>query len=141
MVTNLPIEFPREALFAPEFEILTAVTGNRLINRFRGYALNRYLRDSGMEPHNGNEGDSNAKRITISFGLDSELELMRDNVNLDTVMRQYDLLLCSGTLSETTKQNLKDAITQNSTVWWQNDERLETLILSIVTSPDCAVAN
>jgi uncharacterized protein (DUF1800 family) len=124
---------PREGLFAPEFQVLNGVTANTVVNLFTNYARSRRVRH-GVEKFAGGSGN-----LTISFNLGPELELAKSNSNLDILLEQYDLLLCSGTLSETTKTAIKTAITDNSTSLNQNDERLESLLLAIVTSADCAI--
>jgi uncharacterized protein (DUF1800 family) len=61
---------PREALFAPEFQVMTALTANRLLNRFVIFARNRKTR---YGTRNG--------ICEIAFNLDEELELAKDNAN------------------------------------------------------------
>ncbi len=120
---------PYDALFAPEFQILTAVTANKTINRFKSFARNRYLQ-YGMR----------VGSCRISFNLDEELELARDLANLPEILSRFDLLLCSGTLSEETKASIIAAITAETT---GNDGqyviRLEEALLAVILSPDCVI--
>ncbi|MEM8670008.1 MAG: DUF1800 family protein [Planctomycetota bacterium] len=119
---------PREALFAPEFQVMTALTANRLLNRFF-----RFARDQRIEY------STRSGRCRIEFNLDEELELAVDNENLPELLRRFDLLLCNGSLSEETKLNIMAAITSESTSPSENFQRLGALLCAIVISPDCAI--
>ena len=92
---------PREGLFAPEFQVLTAVTSNRTMNRFSYWTRDRFVRYTMRD---------NTK-LTISFDLTPELELAKDNANLPEILRRFDLLLCHGSLSEETKASIISGIT------------------------------
>ena len=122
-------KIPREALFAPEFQILNGVTSNRTLNRLRNFAIN--LRTSyGMRRGN----------CTISFHLEPEIELAQDINNLDEVLRRFDLWLCNGTLSEETKTSIKNAViaeTDGRVNWGQ--QRVEEMLAAVLYSPDCAI--
>jgi hypothetical protein len=119
---------PHDSLYAPEFQVLTAVTANRTLNRLAIYARNRYV------SHGMRKGT-----CRIEFNLDEELELAKDNANLPEILRRFDLLLCNGSLSEETKTSIIDAITSESTVSNQNVQRLEEALLAVLASPDCAI--
>ncbi len=124
---------PYAALFAPEFQIIDAVTGNRTINRFRTFCRNRQI-DENVEP-NGSAGN-----IDIEFHLEEEIELARDLANLPEILERFDLLLCNGTLSEETKANIIAGITEFATSDnSHNDERVEEALAAVLLSPDCAV--
>lgn len=120
---------PREGLFAPEFQVLTAVTSNRTMNRFSYWTRNLNVR------YNMRDG----VQLKISFDLTPELELAKDNANLPEILRRFDLLLCHGSLSEETKSSIISAITSESTAESQNQERLEEVLLAVLLSPDCAI--
>jgi uncharacterized protein (DUF1800 family) len=120
---------PREAIFAPEYQVLTAVTSNRTINRFSSWTRNLNVR------YNMRDG----VQLKISFDLTPELELAKDNANLPEILRRFDLLLCHGSLSEETKSSIISAITSESTAESQNQERLEEALLAVLLSPDCAI--
>ena len=120
---------PREGLFSPEFQVLTAVTSNRTTNRFSYWTRNLNVR------YNMRDG----VQLKISFDLTPELELAKDNANLPEILRRFDLLLCHGSLSEETKSSIISAITSESTAENQNQERLEELLLAVLLSPDCAI--
>lgn len=119
---------PREALFAPEFQVLTAVTANLTINRLTSYARNRYV-SHGMR----------VGTCRIVFDLEEELDLARDYTNLPEILKRFDLLLCNGSLSEETKAIIIDALNSESTSSSQNVARLEEALLAVLISPDCAI--
>ena len=129
---NVPVSRrnPYGAYYAPEFQILTAVTSNRAINRIKSWTRNRYVQ----------YGMRLGKTCRITFNLGPELELARDLNNMDEILRRFDLLLCGGTLSEQTKGSIKDAI---ETFTAGNDgryvARLEEALLAVVLSPNCAI--
>jgi hypothetical protein len=121
-------QIPREALFAPEFQVMTAVTANRMINQLASIARNRYVA-YGMR----------VGTCRIDLDLSEEIELARNNANLPEILRRFDLLLCNGSLSEQSKSQIISAITSESTASNQNVERLEEALLAVLISPDCAV--
>ncbi|MCC9600684.1 DUF1800 domain-containing protein [Stieleria sp. JC731] len=120
---------PTDVVYAPEFQILNGVTANRTLNVLRRFCLNRYVQYSMRKG-----------TCRISFDLEPEMELARNLDNLDQLLRHYDLLLCNGSLSETTKSHIKDAIIAETTGRdYNNKERLESLLHALVVSPDCAI--
>lgn len=119
---------PREALFAPEFQILTAVTANKFVNRIIFWGLRRQIN------HHVRGGV-----CAIDFHLEDEQELLKSNSNLPEVIRRFDLLLCNGSMSKETIANITNSITSESTVIGQNILRLESLLIAILISPDCAI--
>ncbi len=123
---------PYDALFAPEFQILDAVTANRTTNRFKSFTRRRYVQDT-VEP------GGSAGVIRITFHLDEELELAKDLANLPEILERFDLLLCNGTLSEETKNNIINNITTYASNNNQYVVRLEEVLLAVLLSPDCAI--
>lgn len=120
---------PNGALYAPEFQILNAVTSNRTINRLRSFATRRYV-DYSMR----------VGRCRISFDLSEEIELARDLDNLDEILRRFDLLLCNGSMSEVTKTNIKDAVIAETTGRdYLDEERVEEILCAVILSPDCTI--
>ena len=104
------------------------MTMNRTLNRLRSFALNRYTQ-YGMR----------VGTCRITFDLGPEIELAADTSNLDEILRRFDLLLCNGTLSETTKTSIKDAILAESEPGATAVERVETMLMLVLMSPDCAI--
>ena len=76
----------------------------------------------------------------ITFHLEPEIELAKDLDNLDEILRRFDLWLCDGTLSETTKTHIKNAVIAETTGRdYNNVQRLESILHAVIVSPDCAV--
>lgn len=117
-----------DALYAPEFQVLTAVTANRTVNRLKSFTRNQFVQY-------GMRGGT----CRIEFGLEEELELAKDNANLPEILRRFDLLLCNGSLTEETKTRIINVITSESTAASQNAIRLEEALLAVLLSPDCAI--
>ena len=128
---------PYDSLFAPEFQILNGVSSNRFVNRLRNWCYTRRVR-YGVR----------VGVCQINFDLQPEIELVNGRSvselepGIDEVLRRLDLWLCNGTLSEQTKQSIKDAVLSDNNVngysnW--GDERIEVILLAVLTSPDCAV--
>lgn len=126
---------PHGAIFAPEFQILTAVTANRSINRIVSWVRNRAV-STNLYVANGLD-----LRNTISFDLDDEYNLVRDPANLPELLTQFDLLLCNGSLSERTKQSIIDSLNTHapSQSDYDTELRLEESLIGVLTSPDCAI--
>lgn len=120
---------PSDALVAPEFQILNAVTSNKTLDRFRTFCRNLEVRRPVVEGV-----------CDIDFHLEPEMELARDLNNMDAILERLDLWFCNGTLREQTKTVIKEAIrieTQDRD--WMFRQRLTTMLNAVVISPDCAV--
>lgn len=126
---------PRGALFAPEFQVLNAVTANRSINRLQNWVRNRYIQTTFYNRNNINL----VGRIT--FNLDAQHNLVRDINNMPLLLQYFDLLLCNGSLSEETKDIIIAAVTEHapSTSEYHTEVRLEESLLAVLLSPDCAI--
>jgi uncharacterized protein (DUF1800 family) len=126
---------PNGAIFAPEFQVLTAVTANRAVNSIQSWIRNRYI-NSYLYAFNGV-----TYRNQIIFNLDADFELVRNPANLPQLIRKYDLLLCNGSLSPQTEQIISEAMTAHapSTSDYHTEIRLEETLIGILTSADCAI--
>lgn len=127
---------PHGALFAPEFQILDAVTANRTINRFQSWIRNRYVQNTFY--NNGTTVLTN--RITLD--LDDEAVLAQDPANMPDLLAKWDLLFCCGSLSEQTKAAIIAALNQHASSTsssFHAEVRLEEALLAVILSPDCAV--
>lgn len=122
---------PHDALYAPEFQILDAVTANRSVNRFQSWVRNRYVRTTMY--------DNDV--CQIDFDLDDEYNLVRNIANMPEYLKQLDLLLCNGSLSETTKDYIIAAMQANAetTSDYHIEIRMEETLLAVLLSPDCAI--
>jgi uncharacterized protein (DUF1800 family) len=126
---------PNGALFSPEFQILTAVTANRSINRLQSWVRNRYI-DQNFYTNNGYE-----LRGRITFDLSAEEAMVADASGMSDLLRHFDLLLCNGSLTEETKDIIIAAVEANaeSTSAYHTEVRLEESLLGVLLSADCAV--
>ena len=122
---------PNGELVAPEFQIFTPVSANRLGNQFRADTIDQKM-DMTIRRSDALGGNF-AQDITFDFT--EELDLA-ENDPLGLV-RHLDLLLCYGSMREEAVQVVYDAITQETTDF---DIRVEGAVLGILTSPDCAVS-
>ncbi len=126
---------PHGALFAPEFQVLNAVTANRAINRFQSWIRNRSI-NSYLYVNNGIN-----LRCLITFDLDDEYDLVRNIDNMPELLRRFDLLLCNGSLSEETKDVIIQAMEAHAATTgdFHTEVRLEESLLAVLLSPDCAI--
>lgn len=118
---------PNGSLFAPEFEILTAVTANKTANRYRNAIQDANIFQRVLNTSAG------VLENTISFDFSEEETLAADPAAL---MTHLDLLLCHGSMSEEGKKIIADAIeeeTSNLTI------RARSAVMAVMTSPEFMV--
>jgi hypothetical protein len=154
---------PLANLFTPEFEILNAVTGVRTNDRFKGWCRARWTQFNILHRQGT---DNNARRqVRLTFDLADEVALAsqvgtgnnhndydnpaHNKANMKTLLEHFDLLLCNGSMTESTKRHIYNtcATTPNVTFGQGNDpvamrpgaNRVEAMLLAIINSPDCAV--
>ncbi len=118
---------PNGSIFAPEFQIKTAVAVNRLRNRFRAAIIdgNEFFRI--LNNANG------LREIRVSFDLSNEIALADDP---NALMEHLDLLLTSGTMQDSSRDIIAFHIgeeTANATV------RARAAILATLTLAEAAV--
>jgi len=118
---------PNRTVFAPEFEIMSAVSANRLSNRLRGAVYDANERFTLL--NNG----SGFREISIDFDFSTEIN-MADNP--DRMLSHLDLLLCHGAMSDTTKNIISSIVAEEATA---GSDRARSAILAVLTSPDCAI--
>ena len=129
---------PSDALYAPEFQILTAVTANRTSNRFRVFCRNQYVQYTLFS----RSADNINLQCRISFDLSDELQLAENMSTVPELIKRFDLLLCNGTLSDASRAAILQAVqevTGNSTGSRIPEYRLEQILLAILISPDCVI--
>jgi hypothetical protein len=126
---------PHDALFAPEFQVLDAVTSNRAVNRLQTWVRNREIVTT---LYNANGINLSCR---IGFDLNQEYNLVRDIANLPRLLEKFDLLLCNGSLSEGTKAVITAAIAAhaNTNSDFHTEIRLEESLLAVLLSADCAI--
>ncbi len=144
---------PYAEVFNPEFQILDASSAISVADRFKNWCRNRWVQ-FGMTNGAGN--------LRITFDLEPELQLARDNTpgaqgrdyddpnanrgKMKDLLEHFDLLLCNGSLSEGTKRIIYEGLSEVKNTAGnfidgpnQNINRVEGMLLAILTSPDCAV--
>ncbi|TWU59472.1 hypothetical protein Poly51_22600 [Rubripirellula tenax] len=159
---------PNGDLVAPEFQQQTAVTANRLMNRYiwdlsRGGAL-----------FTASNGTVYNLRCDMTFNLDADRALVNDDnltnkgsltdaeweviqraeaaqSDLVTLIDKYDLLFCSGTMPQDFKDDIAYVVLKETdwmigntggTPQWQTragEFRVLTTLISILTSPFAAI--
>ena len=163
---------PLGAVFTPEFEIINAVSAVRTNDLFKRWAR------AGWVQYNINHGAVSGefaypgarRTIRLTFDPDDDGRALGDDVTLATddsspghdydnpnhndghmkeLLEKYDLLLCNGSMSESTKRLLFESLAttpaENSgqgvypTAMRRGANRVENMILAILNSPDCAV--
>lgn len=122
-------QVPNDFLVAPEFEIYTPVAANRTGNLFR--ALIRDGSQSFTLINNSTVG-----KITTKIDLDYSYEESLAN-DPSALMTHLDLLLCQGSMLESSKQIIADTIEAQTT---NASYRTAGAILATLQSSDCAVA-
>jgi uncharacterized protein (DUF1800 family) len=130
---------PNRTVYAPEFEIMTAVATNRIANRIRADVRSVYEGQDALRffvrRYNGG-GYSNVP-FYVLFDFSEEIAAAADPAAL---LKDLDLLLCHGSLSDTAKTDLATIVTTHSGTGTNRDlYRAKGAIMSLLTAPDCAV--
>lgn len=152
---------PNGNLVAPEFQQKTAVTTNRLINRYQ------WDLDTGQSRHRASNANYNLD-CNMVFDLDADRALVNDDdlpngaieaarrgvaaqSDMVTLIDKYDLLFCAGTLPQDFKDELAYRVLDqtdwmigntNGNPQWQTragEFRVESTLLVILTSPFAAI--
>ncbi len=132
---------PNGSLVAPEFQQKTAVTSNRLINR--------YIWDISSQRAQFIASNSNYNMTcNLHFDLSAEKSLATNNADMPKLLDLLDLVFCCGTLP----QDFKDRVVQvvnSETEWMKNNNswraelenfRVESALIAVATSPFAAIA-
>ena len=120
---------PNGAIYAPEFELMTGVTGNRTANRFRSDVVDENAYYRLLNNSNG------LVELRLTFDFEEEKALATDPAAL---VEHLDLLLCEGTMSDEARQIIAEALaeeTEDATV------RARSAILAVLTSPDYVISD
>jgi uncharacterized protein (DUF1800 family) len=140
--TPASARIPNGNLVAPEFQIKTAVTSNRMMNMF-------IWNTSSLNASFSAGGPSQAYHLqcNLELRLDEELELAAQESTLIDLVDRFDLLFCYGTMPQDFKDKLVLTI-NNETRWmpgnndWSSQYtkfRVGTALLATLTSPFAAV--
>tara|TARA_R110002049_G_scaffold185580_3_gene353819 strand:+ start:45758 stop:47848 length:2091 start_codon:yes stop_codon:yes gene_type:complete len=156
---------PYGSLFTPEFEIINAVTAVRTNDRLKGWCRSGWTQfNINHGQATGATARPEARRtIRLTFDLADEIAMGSDDSSpghdydnpahndghMKDLLEKYDLLLCNGSMHEDTKRLIFEglATTPRETTGQGNHpanlrrgaNRVENMLLAILTSPDCAV--
>jgi hypothetical protein len=134
-----PASIPNGKLFAPEFQILTAVSANKFANMIRG-DINRGANQSVSLPTYSSAGNPTYSNVTISFDFSDEAAVAATG-NFTAFVERMDILFCNGTMPETVKSDLVKAISAEKLRRRNisNTDLAKAAVLSTVTSAASAV--
>tara|TARA_R110002049_G_scaffold4601_5_gene32141 strand:+ start:204876 stop:206987 length:2112 start_codon:yes stop_codon:yes gene_type:complete len=142
---------PYSGVFHPEFEILDGFTIVSTADLFKDFCRNQ----SSSFAMTGGAGT-----CQISFDFSPEISMASDDSHggatpgdpndyddpvankgrMKELLERFDLLLCNGSLSEGTKRLIYEGLANTLGDGPAHSvERVESMLLAIVTSPDCAV--
>jgi hypothetical protein len=144
---------PNRTVYEPEFEIMTAVAANRIANRFRADVRSTYY----LTPEATERSD--AIRLAVRQCLDCTdpeapvyetfyfyipfdfSQEYADAEDPDLLLDNLNVLLCHGSLSDTTKDAISEILADSAPDTMTNyaTYRAKGAIMSLLTAPDCAV--
>jgi uncharacterized protein (DUF1800 family) len=135
---------PNRTVFAPEFEIMTAVATNRIANHFLNDVRSKYyvppettVKENAIRLWVRQYDTSTSTYETVYFYVPFDFsEEIADATNPNLLIENLNILLCHGSLSDTAKASLAGIIEGATT---QAQIRAEGAILALLTAPDCAV--
>lgn len=133
---------PNGELYAPEFQQKTAVTSNRLVNR--------YVWDiSSQKAQFRLNGSSYTMHCDLEFDLSREKQLATEDQDMHELLDLFDLVYCCGSMPQDYKERIVEVVNQK-TQWMKNNAtwrpelesfRVESALIAVVTSPFCAVSH
>ncbi|EGV16108.1 DUF1800 domain-containing protein [Thiocapsa marina] len=120
-------------LVAPEFQLLTSSGANRFSNRIYG--------DVRSEAISVNTIAGQRCRVQLDLTREKQLALS----NPAELMRHLDLLLCQGTMSDSSRRVIEEEIVSATNLRWlsQNQKaqlRATSAVIATTLSPDCAIS-
>ena len=124
---------PNRELFAPEFEIFTTVVANKMANQ-----LDWDTSDGKIDRWVVNTNKTGLIEVDVFLDFAEETAIAETD-DFDGLMAHLDLLLCTGTMSDRSREIIRDAILTEQYLGAENEAELA--ILLTLTSPDCAVEN
>ncbi len=127
---------------APEFQIKTPVTSNRLAGRYiwdisQQMSRQRWNNTSAGYSHNSD----------LVFDLSAEKQLCTEDEQMHELMDLFDLVFCYGSMPQDYKERIVEVVTAE-TAWMKNnatwrpqmeDLRVEGALIATVLSPFAAV--
>lgn len=128
-------------LVAPEFEILTSVSANKMHNLFRDAMRMRRIRPQTIS---GGRADIILDLDDIyAIALVDDYDRFRAT-GIDAVLDYLDILFCQGTLSETAQSRIASIVRRSitpSTNRARRKEAVQAIMTLVLTSSDCAIAD
>ena len=122
---------PNRTVYAPEFQIMTAVAANRIANLFRADVQDAEL-DLSVRRYDQGTGTYANLAFQVDLDFSEEVALAADP---DALLRHLDILLCHGSLSDGTRDTVASLLLTTSNM----DQRAKGAILALLSAPDCAV--
>lgn len=132
---------PNGALYAPEFQMKTAVTSNRLVNRYiwdiSGQRSRHYLSNSNY-----------TMDCDLLFDLERQKTYATEDDDMHKLLDEFDLVYCCGSMPQDYKDRIVEVV-NDRTQWMKNNAqyrpelenaRVESALIAVVTSPFCAVS-
>ncbi len=132
---------PNGSLVAPEFQQKTAVTSNRLINRFLWDISSQRARFT-------TSGTNFNLECNLNFDLSREKALATNDADMPKLLDLFDLVFCCGSLPQDYKDLVVEVV-NTETQWMKNnatyrpeleDYRVESALMAIATSPFAAIS-
>jgi len=144
---------PNRTVYEPEFEIMTAVATNRIANRFRADVRTTYPLTPGAPASDAirlsvrqcidcsDPNNPDTETLTFYIPLDFNQEYTDAAADPNGLLENLNILLCHGSLSDTTKDSIAEILTTRAPDTMTNYEiyRAKGAIMSLLTAPDCAV--
>ncbi|MGB0595167.1 MAG: DUF1800 domain-containing protein [Rubripirellula sp.] len=132
---------PNGELVAPEFQQKTAVTSNRLINR--------YIWDISSQRSRHFASNANyTMECNLNFDFTAEKALATNDADMPKLIDLFDLVFCCGSMPDDYKARIVEVVNQE-TEWMRNNNewkhefenaRVESALIAVTTSPFCAVS-
>ncbi len=97
-------DIPNGDLFAPEFQILTAVTANAWQNRSRSDVIDKSITQS--------FGTTPAKSLVLRFNFDKEETLGASTAGPKVIVEHLDKVLCNGVMTDDFRTRLVTAMSR-----------------------------
>lgn len=132
---------PNGSLVAPEFQQKTAVTSNRLMNRYLWDISSQRARFTASSTKYNLE-------CNLIFDFSAEKTLATNDADMPKLLDLFDLVFCCGTLPQDFKDRVVQVVNQE-TQWMKNnstwrpeleDYRVESALMAVATSPFAAIA-
>lgn len=138
LLSYTPNNVPNDFLAAPEFEIFTDVAANRIANRMRSEVYRGELR------FEIKTSQSAKTQFRYPLDLDSiaawiPASATVEDPKLPFLLQQLDILLCHGTMSNQTRNIIRQSFRDLPDPPVSNLDRAKAVLQCVLTSPDSAI--